>query len=177
MADRGWLGFSRRWWASRQVQADPLEVVSVGYDESDAGSLDVMGGSVAAGGAGQFSAATLSTVGVDVFVEAMLLRMGGGQQTIALSLNQQTTAPPPGGNVSARYPQGPAFLEVVAGFIGALATEPRIPLGDPGNANQPLWVHFGRTPGLTIQNGRFLRVVMTQDNQPLEIAFFLRPAA
>lgn len=70
--ERGWLGFSRRWFRW-QTPIDPVEVVDVGSDESDGTQIEVWSWG-APGIAGEFYTAGLEAQLSDVFVEGLILR-------------------------------------------------------------------------------------------------------
>ncbi|HEX4859726.1 MAG TPA: hypothetical protein VFV07_00725 [Rhizomicrobium sp.] len=166
MPDRGWLGFSRRWFGGVQASAQPVEVRNVGVDESDGNTLTAMGGSLAAPGAGFRNFAQLNAL-LDLTVEQIRLRMSSTTQLIALS-----EVASDGIGLDANIREGPSGgARLNAGNSGAAAGGIIWAVG--AAANDPATLDF-HPRGFVIPAGRALLLRTVQDNVSLDVTFLFR---
>lgn len=70
MSERGWIGYGRRWWGGRQDIPQPVEVLTVGLDESDGNAIN-SAGALANPGGGFFATFFLVPQDADVYVEQL----------------------------------------------------------------------------------------------------------
>lgn len=85
MSDRGWLGYSRRWFGAQQVPPAPVAVVRVGIDEPDGGWLH-LAEAVNTPGAASAAGFRIWARERDVMIEALGFATTSGATACALQI-------------------------------------------------------------------------------------------
>lgn len=169
MPDRGWLGYSRRWFASEQTRADPVEVLTVGADESDAASLNAAG-LTAAAVAAEFCTVSLQVpagAGFDVFAELVVV----SQVTTLLWAVRPFDVGPSQDVVSQATMRGVGVTPVVV----SAATEATA-LSGATMPSAPSSFFAFESPGILIAEGFRLSIGNATVNQGFTVGFFFREA-